>query len=142
MNIRPIPLKLRTLALLCLLPLAASALQAAVFYVDGTNGDNANTGTTWAKAKKTIQGGVDVATDGDAVVVAPGTYTGEATRPSPSTERNYFSSQGTGQTPPSSIARTPEAPFPHCEVEDEKVDLRLQKCRALLVSQGKLQDVS
>ena len=80
MNIRPIPLKLRTLALLCLLPLTASALEAAVFYVDGTNGDNANTGTTWAKAKKTIQGGVDVATDGDAVIVAPGTYTGEGNK--------------------------------------------------------------
>jgi len=46
-------------------------------YVDATNGDDANDGSGWAKAVKTIQKGLDLAgTVGCTVPVADGTYTG------------------------------------------------------------------
>ncbi len=58
------------LALCLVAPLAAPAL----FYVDQfvpSSGD----GTSWATAFKTIQEGINVAEDGDEVIVAVGTYT-------------------------------------------------------------------
>lgn len=44
------------------------------WYVDAASGDDANDGTTWASAKKTIQGAVNEAYDGDSIWVAGGYY--------------------------------------------------------------------
>jgi len=46
---------------------------AATYYVR-TSGNDANTGTSWDTAKKTIQAGVDVAGNGNTVLVANGEY--------------------------------------------------------------------
>jgi parallel beta-helix repeat protein len=45
-------------------------------YVDGANGDDSHDGLSWQTAVKTIQKGIDLATNGWAVLVADGTYTG------------------------------------------------------------------
>jgi len=47
-----------------------------IMYVDGTSGDDTNDGISWGEAKKTIQGGIDAASDWWLVLVADGTYTG------------------------------------------------------------------
>jgi hypothetical protein len=47
---------------------------ATTFYVKPT-GNDANNGTTWALAKKTIQSGLTMASDGDTVLVTNGVYT-------------------------------------------------------------------
>jgi parallel beta-helix repeat protein len=44
--------------------------------VDGENGDDANSGLRWETAVKTIQTGLDKATNGWTVLIADGTYTG------------------------------------------------------------------
>lgn len=46
------------------------------WYVDATNGDDANEGSTWETAKKSIQAAVDSALSGDEIVVGDGTYQG------------------------------------------------------------------
>jgi len=51
-----------------------------VIYVDGANGDDANSGLRWATAVKTIQTGLDKAANGWTVLVANGTYTGTGNR--------------------------------------------------------------
>ncbi len=50
----------------------ASAMD--IIYKVSTNGDDANDGLTWATAKRTIQGALDVAEYGDDIWVAQGTY--------------------------------------------------------------------
>lgn len=44
------------------------------YLVDGTNGNDANDGKTWATAKKTIQAAIDLTPEDGAVVVADGVY--------------------------------------------------------------------
>ncbi|MEJ2646840.1 MAG: hypothetical protein P8016_00365 [Sedimentisphaerales bacterium] len=46
------------------------------YYVDGSNGDDSNNGTSSGTAFATIQRGIDAAPDGFTVMVGPGTYTG------------------------------------------------------------------
>ena len=53
----------------------ASSIWAATWYVS-TDGSDGNAGTNWATAKATIQAGIDVASSGDRVLVAPGRYVG------------------------------------------------------------------
>jgi PKD repeat protein len=47
-----------------------------IIYVDGANGDDENNGTSWGDAVKTIQKGIDLASDYFTVLVADGTYKG------------------------------------------------------------------
>ena len=49
-------------------------LQTTVFYVDGTNGDDANDGHRISTPKKTIKNAVAAASAGDIIKVAPGIY--------------------------------------------------------------------
>lgn len=43
-------------------------------YVDGAGGNNANTGTSWASAKKDVQAAINAAASGDEIWVKAGTY--------------------------------------------------------------------
>ncbi len=47
---------------------------ATPIYVDGVNGDDGNSGTSWAEAKATIIAGISVVDSGGTVYVAVGTY--------------------------------------------------------------------
>jgi parallel beta-helix repeat protein len=51
-----------------------------IYYVDGVNGDDSNTGLSWAAAVKSIQKGIDLTSSGDEVWVADATYTGTTNR--------------------------------------------------------------
>ncbi len=63
--------------------LTCVSAMADIFYVDASRPDDSGDGTSWATAKKTIQGGVDVTSAGDTVLVTNGTYdTGETVTPS------------------------------------------------------------
>ena len=48
--------------------------RAARLFVDASNGNDANDGMSWSRAKKTIQAAVDVSEDLDTILVADGTY--------------------------------------------------------------------
>ena len=65
--------RVRLRALLCALSLTAGSAFAADLYVNGNTGSDANNGSESAP-KKTIQAAIDVASAGDTVWVAPGTY--------------------------------------------------------------------
>jgi len=51
-----------------------STTPAAVIYVDGASGDDANLGTTWAQAFRTVQKALSVTDPGDEIWIAEGVY--------------------------------------------------------------------
>ena len=53
----------------------------AIWYVDATNGVDTADGFSWATAKKTIQAAVDLAVDGNQIIVTNGVYTKMAQHP-------------------------------------------------------------
>jgi hypothetical protein len=57
------------LALLIGLLFMANVANATNYYVSATDGNDADNGTTWALAKATIQGAIDIATDYDVIYV-------------------------------------------------------------------------
>jgi len=68
---------MKSWACFCWMILSTTVL-AAEFYVDGRRPDDSAEGTTWATAKKTIQGAVNAAADGDRIIVTDGVYTASA----------------------------------------------------------------
>ncbi len=54
--------------------LAALSAFSSEYYVDASRPDDSGAATNWATAKQTIQAAVDVATDGDTVLVTNGVY--------------------------------------------------------------------
>ena len=64
---------MRFAALLTVLILTTS-VSAKTNYVSATSGNDANNGLSWATAKQTIQAAVNVAVDGDTVLVSNGVY--------------------------------------------------------------------
>jgi hypothetical protein len=63
-----------TMTVLMLLAMA-SRVSARTIYVDGTNGNDSNSGLAQGAAKQSIGAGLSTAISGDEVVVLPGTYT-------------------------------------------------------------------
>ena len=51
-------------------------INARDIFVDGSNGNDQNSGSAWSTAKKTIKSAYYAASDGDSVHVANGTYPG------------------------------------------------------------------
>lgn len=66
------------LLLAAILPLSISTARATVYYVR-TNGNDALPGTSWVDAKLTVAGTIGVASGGDEIWVARGTYAGHVT---------------------------------------------------------------
>lgn len=64
----------RATVLTMLLISLQSVLWAADYYVDGTSGNDKNTGTSWSAAPKNISTAYAMASDGDCIHVADGIY--------------------------------------------------------------------
>ena len=67
----------RSVNLLCLLGLLllfSGARAGAYIYYVSPNGNDANNGKTWATAKATVQGAMNLATSSDQIWVEEGTY--------------------------------------------------------------------
>ena len=56
---------------LVLMPMMALA---TTWYVNGSSGSDSNSGRSQSAAKKTIQAAIDISSDDDTILVAPGTY--------------------------------------------------------------------
>lgn len=54
-------------------PLAASS-SGRTWYADAVNGSDAGAGTSWRTAKRTLQAAIDLAVDGDEILVADGIF--------------------------------------------------------------------
>lgn len=54
--------------------MVAASSYAADLYVDADNGDDANAGSDWGKAKKSIQAAIDASSAGDLILVNDGRY--------------------------------------------------------------------
>lgn len=60
--------------MLCIIFLSGAVSAANTIYVNGTGGNNANNGTSWAYSKATIQNGTNTVSSGGNVYVANGVY--------------------------------------------------------------------
>ena len=67
-------LKLFITALFAVICSYAHANMPVTYFVNGTKGSDENDGIKPSSAKKTIQSAVDIAFDGDKILVSPGTY--------------------------------------------------------------------
>lgn len=66
---------LRKCCILGLLYAGICSANGAVLYVNSSTGDDGNSGLSWGMAKKNIQAAIDVASSGDEIWAAAGTYT-------------------------------------------------------------------
>lgn len=66
-------LTIKTLVFLCLLSFSQLFAQTT-YFVDGQNGDNANTGLKKSDAFQTISAAINASSDGDIIRIAPGIY--------------------------------------------------------------------
>lgn len=64
----------RMITILLCLAFAVGTAEAKTYYVDATRPNNNGNGLKAATAKKTIQAAINIAQDGDTIVVYPGTY--------------------------------------------------------------------
>lgn len=64
----------RSALLMSLLTMAFCETQAAIYYVNAARSDDSGVATNWATAKRSIQAAVNLARNGDTVIVTNGTY--------------------------------------------------------------------
>jgi len=77
--------------LLLLMPVGAYTR----YYVDGTNGNDTNTGESWGAAKKTIAAAAALGTGWDTIMVKGGTYSYSAAWSVPASRQYYGGYAGT-----------------------------------------------
>ena len=79
---KTLAIMLALIMVLAFVPTVAFAAEPNKIYVDATNGNDANDGTTSDKAYKSLDKAMEVANDGATIYLAAGTYCGNSAKPS------------------------------------------------------------